>query len=619
MVVVNPDGPRLVLNSAGTIRRRENRMLETLAILLAATVIAVPLSRQLGFGSILGYLVAGVAIGPSGLHLVTDVQRIADVAGLGVIMLLFLIGLELQPHRLWVLRKTIVGMGLGQLVPTALVLAALTHLAGIPWTGAVVLGLGLGLSSTAIVLPMLNERNLLSSPAGRDSFAVLLFQDAAFIPLVALVPLLSGNALPVHVPWQDIVRGVAVIAAILVGGSVLVRPLFRIIGGAHTQEVFTATALLLVVGTAALADWAGLSMSLGAFMAGVILSDSEYRHEIQADIEPFEGLLLGFFFISVGMSTNLGLAARHPAGIAAAVLVLVLAKVAMAFPVGLVKRRSARSALRFSLALPEGSEFSFVLFSTAVASGVLGQADADMATVVIAGSMLVTPILFAASERLIMPRMDRPKEPVQDRIDEPPTEILICGFGRMGQIVGRILRMQKIRFTALDKSPAQVEVVRRFGNKVYLGNLARQEVMRAAGADSARALVITLDDVDETLNVVDMARRHFPHLTILARARNRHHAHLLMDRGVQAIVRETFFSSLRLAEMVLGTIGIPPDTAHRAIEIFREHDEQTLVETQAIAHDESKLIQSTQEAAQELQELFEADTLGRAAMATEQS
>jgi CPA2 family monovalent cation:H+ antiporter-2/glutathione-regulated potassium-efflux system protein KefB len=608
----------LVLNRAGMIRRRENRMLETLAILLAATVVAVPLSRQLGFGSILGYLVAGVAIGPSGLHLVTDVQHIADVAGLGVIMLLFLIGLELQPHRLWVLRKTIVGMGLGQLVPTALVLAALTHLAGIPWTGAVVLGLGLGLSSTAIVLPMLNERNLLSSPAGRDSFAVLLFQDAAFIPLVALVPLLSGNTLPVHVPWQDIVRGIAAIAAILVGGSVLVRPLFRVIGGAHTQEVFTATALLLVVGTAALANWAGLSMSLGAFMAGVILSDSEYRHEIQADIEPFEGLLLGFFFISVGMSANLGLAARHPAGIAAAVFVLVLAKVAMAFPVGLVKRRSARSALRFSLALPEGSEFSFVLFGTAVTAGVLDQADADMATVVVAGSMLVTPILFAASERLIMPRMDRPKEPVQDRIEEPPTDILICGFGRMGQIVGRILRMQKIPFTALDKSPAQVEVVRRFGSKVYLGNLARQEVMRAAGADSARALVITLDDVDETLSVVDMARRHFPHLTILARARNRHHAHLLMDRGVQAIVRETFFSSLRLAEMVLGTVGIPPDTAHRAIEIFREHDEQTLVETQAIAHDESKLIQSTQEAAQELQELFEADTLGRVAMATEQ-
>jgi CPA2 family monovalent cation:H+ antiporter-2/glutathione-regulated potassium-efflux system protein KefB len=583
-------------------------MLETLAILLGATVLAVPISRRLGFGSILGYLVAGVVIGPSGLQLVTDVQNIARVSDLGVVMLLFLIGLEVQPHRLWVLRKTILGLGLGQLVPTAALLTLLARLSGVPGTGAIVLGLGLALSSTAIVLPMLNERKLLSSPAGRDSFAVLLFQDMAFIPLVALVPLLSGDALPVHVHWQDIARGVAAIAVILVGGSILVRPIFRIIGGAHTPEVFTATALLLVVGTAALAEWSGLSTSLGAFMAGVILSESEYRHEIQADIEPFKGLLLGFFFISVGMSADLGLVVRQPVAIVAMILVLILAKVAAAFPVGLVKRRSVRSALRFSLALPEGSEFSFVLFSAAVASGVLGQADADTATVVVAGSMLVTPVLFAAAEWLIVPRLERPREPVHDRIDEPPAEILICGFGRMGQIVGRILRMQKIPFIALDKSPEQVEVVRRFGSKVYLGNPAREEVMRAAGADAARILVVALDDMDEALRVVDMARRHFPHLSIVARARNRHHAHLLMDRGLQGIVRETFFSSLRLAELVLGERGIAPETAHRAIEIFQAHDEQALVETQVIAHDESKLIQSTQEAGQELQELFEADT-----------
>jgi CPA2 family monovalent cation:H+ antiporter-2/glutathione-regulated potassium-efflux system protein KefB len=587
-------------------------MLETLVTLLGATAIAVPISRRLGFGSIVGYLAAGVVIGPSGLRLVTDVEQIAHVAELGVVMLLFLIGLELQPHRLWVLRRTIFGLGLGQLAPSAVVLAALAHVAGVPWAGAVVLGVGLGLSSTAIVLPMLKERNLLSSPAGRDSFAVLLFQDMAFIPLVALVPLLSGVALPAHVPWGDVARGVAAIAAILVGGSFLVGPVFRIVGGAHTQEVFTAMALLLVAGTAALADWAGLSMSLGAFMAGVILSDSEYRHEIQADVEPFQGLLLGFFFISVGMSANLGLAVRHPVGVAAAVLLLLLVKGSVAFLVELVKRRSVRSALRFSLALPGGSEFSFVLFGTAVASRVLDQAQADLATDVVAVSMLLAPMLFAASERLIIPRLEGRREPVHEPISGPPNDILICGFGRMGQIVGRILRMQRIPFTALDKSPEQVEAVRRFGGKVYLGNPAREEVMRAAGADSARILVVAFDDMDETLKVVDTARRHFPDLVILSRARNRHHAHLLMDRGVKAIVRETFFSSLRLAELVLRQLGVPADTAHRAIEIFREHDERTLMETQAIAHDESRLIQSTHEAAQELLEVFEADARRRA-------
>ena len=580
-------------------------MLEALVALLGATAVAVPISRRLGFGSILGYLVAGAVIGPSGLRLVTDVARITAVSELGVVMLLFLIGLELRPHRLWILRKTVFGLGLGQMVPSAALLAGLAHLAGTPWPGAVVLGAGLALSSTAIVLPMLAERNLLSSTAGRDSFAVLLFQDMAFIPLVALVPLLSGAG--VHASWPDVARDVGAITAILIGGSVLVRPLFRAVGGAKTPEVFTATALLLVVGTAALADWAGLSMSLGAFMAGVVLSDSEYRHEIQADIEPFKGLLLGFFFISIGMSANLGLAALRPGLVAGFVAVMVAVKVAVAFGVGLVKRGSAKSALRFSLALPEGSEFSFVLFAAAVASGVLDQAWADLATLVIAVSMLVAPVLFAGSERLLIPRLDAPREPAHDPIEGPPAPVIICGFGRVGQIVGRVLQAQGIPFTAFDKSPAQVEVVRRLGNKVYLGNPTREEVMRAASADTARLLVVALDDMDESLRVVEMAKRHFPRLAILARARNRHHAHLLMDRGVTDIVRETFLSSLQLSEMVLGALDIDPATVRRAIDLFREHDERTLIETQVIAHDEMQLIQSTQQAAQELMELFEAD------------
>jgi monovalent cation:proton antiporter-2 (CPA2) family protein len=584
-------------------------MLETLVVLLAATAVAVPISRRLGFGSIVGYLVAGIVIGPSGLRLVTNVGQIASVSEFGVIMLLFLIGLELRPHRLWILRKSVFGLGLGQMIPSAALLAGLIHLTGASWMAAAVLGTGLALSSTAIVLPMLGERNLLPSPAGRDSFAVLLFQDMAFIPLVALVPLLSQGNVSTQIPWFPAARGVMVIAIILAGGSLLVPRIFRIIGGARTPELFTATALLLVAGTAALANWAGLSMSLGAFMAGVLLSDSEYRHELQADIEPFEGLLLGFFFISIGMSANLGLALGHPGMVAASLAVLVAVKVAVGFFLGLIKRKALPSALRFSLALPEGSEFSFVLFGVAVGSGVLAQDQADMATLVVALSMVVTPILFAASERLAIPRLGRGarRQPSAEPISTPPTPVIICGFGRMGQIVGRILRAQKIPFTALDQNPAQISVVGRFGTKVYFGNPAREEVLRAAGAETARILVVALDDIDATLRTAETAKRHFPNLTILARARNRRHAHLLMDVGIAGIVRETFFSSLRLTEMVLEGLDIEPDSARRVTELFREQDERILVETHVIAGDEQQLIQSTQQAAQELLDILEAD------------
>lgn len=590
-------------------------MLLTLVALLAAITIAVPLSRRLGLGSILGYLIAGIAIGPAGLKLITDVNQISDVSELGVIMLLFLIGLELRPHRLWVLRNAIFGLGLAQMVPSALVLAGLAYwLADMPWQGAVTLGAGLALSSTAMVLPMLRERDILSAASGRDSFAVLLFQDMVFVPLVALVPLLANGELPTHVPhvpWETVAKEVAAIVGILIGGTFLVRPLFRLVGGAKTPEVFTATALLLVVGTASLAAWAGLSMSLGAFMAGVVLSDSEYRHEIQADIQPFEGLLLGFFFISIGMSVNLALAYANWSLVVVALLLMLAVKIAIAFAVDWVKRRNAKTALRFSLALPEGSEFSFVLFAAAVTSGVLDQEASEIATVVIALSMLVMPVMFAASERFLAPRLgDRPRPP--DTIDEASAPVIICGFGRMGQVVGRVLHMQGIAFTALEKDVGQVDVVRRFGTKVYLGNPAREEVLRAAGAETAQVLVVALDDMNETIAVVETAQRHFPNLAILARARNRWHAHKLMDYGIDGIVRETFYSSLRLTDLVLRALGVPEARANRAVELFREHDERNLVATQSISGDEQQLIQDRQQATRELLDLFEADEEVRA-------
>jgi CPA2 family monovalent cation:H+ antiporter-2/glutathione-regulated potassium-efflux system protein KefB len=582
-------------------------MLITLVILLAATAIAVPLTRRAGMGSILGYLVAGVVIGPSGFGLVRDVGQIAEVAELGVVMLLFLIGLELRPHRLWILRKAVFGMGLGQMLPTAVLIAGAAHLAGLAWTGAALLGVGLALSSTAIVLPMLGERNLLPSVAGRDAFAVLLFQDITAIPVVALVPLLAGGSISSQVSITDFARGLAVIAAILVGGSFLVRPLFRIMGGTKTPEVFTATALLLVIGTAALADWGGLSASLGAFMAGVLVSDSEYRHEIQADIEPFEGLLLGFFFISVGMSADLALAVHQPLEIIGLVAALVALKALVAFTVSYVRRRLLGPALRFALALPEGSEFSFVLFAAAVASGALDKHIADMATLVVALSMMVTPILFTLGETFVQPRLSRAAARPFDKIDDGITPVIICGFGRVGQIVGRVLSAQKIPFTALDKSQEQVDVVRRFGSKVFYGDPSREEVMRAAGAEAAKVLVIALDDMDSSLKTAQMVRRKFPHLAIVARARNRHHVHMLMNLGIEHIIRETYFSSLRLTELTMAELGIGKEQADRAIALFEAHDQRILHETHAIAHDEGRLIQTTQESAQELMDLFESD------------
>lgn len=603
-------------------------MIITLVALLAATVVMVPLARRLGVGSIVGYLFAGLVIGPAGLRLVTGVSLIRSVSEFGVTMLLFLIGLEIRPHRLWILRKTILGLGLGHMIPSSAILAALAHLAGLGWPAATVIGLGLSLSSTAIVLPMLNERNLLGAASGRDAFAVLLFQDMAFIPLVALVPLLVGNTLAGHiaagaapadvaarladhVPWLAVGRATLAVAAILFGGMVLADRIFRLIGGARTPEVFTAMTLLIVVGTAALAHWAGLSASLGAFMAGALLSDSEFRHAIQADIEPFEGLLLGFFFISVGMSVDVSLFHVEPLRIIAFVAVLLAVKTAVGFAVAFIKRRNVATALRFAVALPEGSEFSFVVFAAAVGAGVLSPAQSGLATLTVALSMLVVPLGFAGIERWIMPRIARrqapPSTPIEEGVAVP---VLICGFGRVGQIVGRLLSVRRIPFVALDQNADHVAFVRRFGARAYFGDPARLTVLRAAGAGNAKLLVIALDDPEAALRVADLARRHLPHLTILARARNRRHAQLLMDRGVEHIVRETFASSLELGERALRELGIPAEEVVRTIGTFRARDEALLTETLGFAGDPSRVVASIEQSVAELQSLFEADRSG---------
>ena len=485
------------------------------------------------------------------------------------------------------------------------------HLLGVGWAGAAVLGLGLALSSTAIVLPILSERELLQARSGRAIFSVLLFQDLAFIPLVALVPLLGHGAgsaeLPDHVPWWEVARAVGGVGVILLGGRYALPVLFRLVGGARTQEVFTATALLVVAGTAGLAEAAGLSMSLGAFLAGVLLSDSEFRHELQADIEPFEGLLLGFFFTAVGISADLPLAWAEPVFFLLAVPGFVLIKALAGFALARVAGHPWRDALRFAVALPQGSEFSFVLFAAAMGAGSLDGGWAARATLVVALSMVLTPMLFAGSERVLASMRLPDTEREYDTIEGAPTPVLLLGFGRVGQVVGRLLRLADIPFTALESDVEQVEVVRRFGSRIYFGDPTRLDLLRAAGAEQARLLIVALENPAEVLKVVDTVRVNFPHLQLLVRARNRRHVHTLMDRGVQFIVRDTFHSSLRIGELALGSLDTPPDEVRRIVELFREHDEQQLVEQHAIYDDEQQLIQSAQQAARELQGLIDGD------------
>ncbi|HET7595204.1 MAG TPA: monovalent cation:proton antiporter-2 (CPA2) family protein, partial [Stellaceae bacterium] len=587
--------------------------LYTLVILLAAAVVAVPVAKRFGFGSVLGYLGAGLIIGPAGLRLVTDVESIAQVSELGVVMLLFLIGLELRPARLWVMRRSVLGLGAAQVAVTAAVLALAGHVFGLAWATAVVVGFGLALSSTAIVLPMLAERELLATRAGRDAFSVLLFQDLAVIPAVALLPLFDGGisdvtAMAPGQVWLAVGKGIAAVLVVLIGGRFLIRPIFRAVEGAKAPEIFTATALVIVMGTAALVSLVGLSMSLGAFMAGVLLSDSEYRHELQADIEPFEGLLLGVFFISVGMGADLALLVERPLAILAGVALLLAIKMAIAFALARISGQKMGDATRFAVALAQAGEFGFVLFGAAVTVHVMTAEQSEAAMLVVTLSMVASPLLFALEERWLAPRLERRRQEREfDAIDGAPTPVIIAGFGRMGQIVGRILRLRRVPYTALDNHVEQIDLVRRFGNKAYYGDPTRLDVLRAAGAAEAKVIVVAIEPVADSLKVVEHVKRHFPNLAIVARARNRRHAHLLMDQGVTHIVRETFYSSLRLTEQVLEELGIESADAKRTIAVFEDHDERTLVDQHGFYDDEKQMIQTSKQAAVELRRLLEAD------------
>ena len=576
-------------------------------VLLLAAVIAVPLAKRSRLGAVLGYLVAGALIGPSMLNLVSNAEEIAHISELGVVMMLFVIGLELSPQRLWVMRRTVFGYGSLQLVASALAIGAIGLVFGLGWKTSVVVGLGLALSSTAIGLQIMSERKELQTPHGRLGFAVLLLQDVAAIPILALVPLLvvSETTNSIGSDLTAVLRVVLTMIAIVVGGRLLLRPLFRIAARTKMPEVFTASTLLVVLGTAWIVDRSGISMSLGAFLAGVLLADSEYRHEIEARIDPFKGLLLGLFFMSAGMTTNTRLVVDEPILIASLLLGLVVLKGVILFVVGKVARLSSTDSIRLAAVLAQGGEFTFVVFALAVGKQLLDPELRDTLFVVISLSMALTPLLVVLAERAIPKKSE--SKPAYDHIDDiDPPRVIIAGYGRIGQIMARVLRANHIRYTAIDSSIEQVEASRKFGSRIYFGDPANIDLLRSAHADKAEIFVVATEDPDANIRTARLVRRLFPHLKVFARARNRQHSFRLMDLGVN-IVRETFHSSLVLSRDVLVELGMDAQLAASRVETFRQYDEKLLAEQHLFYDDEAAIMQNAREAQNDLDRLFEAD------------
>ena len=580
------------------------------AIFLAAAVLAALFAKRLGLGSVLGYLLAGMLMGPWGFSLISDVDSILHFAELGVVFLLFIIGLELQPARLWSLRKAVVGLGGAQMIVTAVIISAASYfVGGQSMQIAFVIGAGLSLSSTALAIQTLSEKRQMTTRHGRAAFSLLLFQDLAAIPIIALVPLLALTG--EGATWSGVAISVgkiaAVIAVVVLGGHFLLRHVFRIVAATGIREAFTAIALLTVIGTALLVDQVGLSMGLGAFLAGVLLADSEYRHELEAGIEPFKGLLLGLFFIAVGMSVNLGITMERPDKVILMVIALVTFKFAVIYAIGRISGLARSSAGNFAVLTSQGGEFAFVIFAAAGVTGLMNRAVVDELILAVTLSMMVTPLLFFGSDAIFRWRQKNQEPETYELPKDDDPQVIIAGFGRFGQIIGRILQAKRIRFTALEMSTHQVDFVRRFGDRVYYGDATRLDLLRAAGAETAEVFVLAIDDLDRSLRTAEIVAHHFSHMKIFARARNRTHAYALMDTGVTRISRETFLSSVDLGREVLIGLGLPEFEAETAAKKFREFDERRLAEHYGQNHDDDEIVRLAGEWTEELEEMFARD------------
>lgn len=591
-------------------------------IFLTAAAIAVPLAKKFGLGSVLGYLIAGIVIGPFGLSLISEIEEVMHFTEFGVVMMLFLVGLELKPSLLWQMRVPILGMGGAQVVVSSLALSAV-GLIYLPWQQAVAVGIILALSSTAIALQTLREKGLMNSAPGRSIFSVLLFQDMAVIPMLALLPLLAiadshGGDHHVsalfditHLPgYQRLLITLLAIASIYLLGKFGSRPLFRTIAATRVREIFVAAALALVVGISLLMTVVGLSPALGTFLAGVVLADSEYRHELESDIEPFKGLLLGIFFISIGASLNFTLIGEQIALISGLVLGLLFIKWLILFLIGLLFKMEVRERWLFSLALAQGGEFAFVLFQFAGTNGVLPPDILAPLISAVAISMFLAPLLFLLYEKVVVRRLrqDKLDERDADTIDRSDHRVILAGFGRMGTDLGRFLITAGIKPVILDHDAANVDVLRKFGFEVYYGDVTRLDLLEAAGAAQAELLVITIDNIDKSLELVELVRKHYPNLKIAANAADRSAAYQLMDLGVTTIRRETFGSAMALGQESLKLLGTDPYEAYKLKRLFRKKDEDSMPELYAYhREDEENYIAMYRKHNNDLAELMKFD------------
>ncbi|ADD78807.1 glutathione-regulated potassium-efflux system protein KefB [Pantoea sp. PA1] len=573
-------------------------------IYLVAAVLIVPVAARLGIGAVLGYLLAGIAIGPWGLGFISDVDEILHFSELGVVFLMFIIGLELNPAKLWALRRSIFGIGAAQVIFSAAILGVLLWLTKFDWRAAVIGGIGLAMSSTAMALQLMRDKGMNRSEAGQLGFSVLLFQDLAVIPALALIPLLAGNDSG-SIDWMKVGMKVLAFAGMLVGGRYLLRPIFRYIAASGVREVFTAASLLLVLGSALFMDALGLSMALGTFIAGILLAESEYRHELEVAIEPFKGLLLGLFFISVGMALNLGVLYTHIIAILLGVLALVAVKILVLYVLARIYGLRSSERQQFAGVLSQGGEFAFVLFSAASSAKLFSGDQLPLLLVTVTLSMMTTPLLMQGIDRLLARRFNEIDEDAEKPfVEDDQPQVIVVGFGRFGQVVGRLLMANNKRITVLERDISAVSLMRKYGYKVYYGDATELELLRAAGAASAQSIVITCSNPEDAMTIVHLCQQHFPHLHIMARARGRVEAHELLQAGVTQFSRETFSSALELGRKTLMSLGMHPHQAHRAQQHFRRLDMRMLRELMP-AHSDNAQISRAREARRELEDIFQ--------------
>ncbi|NVJ96942.1 MAG: glutathione-regulated potassium-efflux system protein KefC [Alphaproteobacteria bacterium] len=580
--------------------------LESVLVYLTAAVIAVPIFKKLGLGSVLGYLVAGMAIGPWGMKLISDVETIFHFSEFGVVLLMFLIGLELKPATLWQLRHPVFGVGGAQVILSSLLLCLCAVLLGMPLLVALVAALALTMSSTPIAIQSLEERGLLKSETGQLTFSVLLFQDLGVIPVLAIVPLLGQQAFSEAASFGDFLKPFAVILLIVVGGRYLLRPIFRFIADSRMREVFTAFSLLLVVGSALLMEAVGISMALGTFLAGILLAESEYRHELELNLEPFKGLLLGLFFIAVGMSVDFSLLLADPFRLLALLAGFVAVKMMVLLALARTARLSVSDGWLFAFLLSQGGEFAFVMISVAAQVSLVPANIAGVLVILATFSMLTTPLLLFLYDRFICPKLCKEQTFESDVRDEGST-VIIAGYGRFGQIIGRLMMSLGIPITVLDHNPNHIEMLRKFGFKVFYGDASRLDLLEKAGAKNARLLVLAIDDSEVLLETAKLVRSKYPDLTILARAYGRGDVSNLREVGVTLVRRETFSSALEVGELALRELGFGAHQAHQAAQKFRGYDEKMLQDSYQFRGDQKKAIDYAIKSRQQLERLMRAD------------